>query len=84
MMPPRKGELREELVLPESIFSAEDIKSRRESCYQRGVRSRLVHYPETDDRHGYYKLTLIGPAHEMKFATLMFSFFDNSGVKLRK
>lgn len=79
-----KGELKEELVLPESIFSSEDIKDRRASCYQRGIRSRLVYFPETDTRHGYYKLTLVGPAHEMSFATLMFSFFDNSGVKLRK
>ena len=80
----RDGELKEELVLPEETFERDDIRQRRVSLYQRGVRSRLVHFPETENRHGYYKLTLVGPAHEMQFAVLMFSFFDNGELRIRK
>lgn len=70
------GELKEEIVLPLSIFKEDDIKKRRASCYQRDIRSQLVFFKETPTRHAYYKLTLIGPAHEMPFAILLFDFFD--------
>ncbi len=72
------GELKEELALPADIFDRSGLKESRASCYQRGIRSRLVFHKETEDRHAYYKLTLVGPAHEMSFATMMFSFFDDS------
>jgi hypothetical protein len=80
----RDGELKEELVLPTEIFSREQIKSRRASCYQRGVRSRLVFHKEDDHHYAYYHLTLVGLAHEMQFAIMMFSFFDDSEFQLRK
>ncbi len=84
MAPPKEGELVEELILPAGLFKQDDIKSRRASCFQRRVRSRLVSFPETDNHHAYYKLTLIGPAHEMAFATMLFSFFDDREFLLRK
>ena len=80
----RNGELKQELVLPEQIFTREEIKSRRASCFQRGVRSRVVFHAEDDDHFGYYDLTIVGPAHEMQFASMMFSFFDDTEFKLRK
>lgn len=73
---PDEGETREVLLIPEGIFTRDELRERREHLFGHGVRSRLEYF---DEHPGgpYYRLTLIGLAHEMSWASLSFSFFDD-------
>lgn len=81
MMPvePDEGETVEVLLIPEGIFSRLELRERRSHLHDHGIRTRLEYFSASESTHAHYRLTLVGPAHEMSWAALSFSFFDDRG-----